>query len=207
MPLYRCLMTFMMLSPCTPLLFMGQEFASSSPFPFFADIPRLEEEIYGGRRAMLIQFPTYAGSISRFPRPCRWSTFRSARLDHSQRRSRAAVYRFHRDLIALRKRDPVIALQSKDSLEGAVLGGEAFALRFNGGELGERLLLVNYGRPLLYAPVPEPLLACGAGEWRLIFSSDDPAYGGNGRCRKLDLRRLQIPGACALFFQLDGASK
>jgi maltooligosyltrehalose trehalohydrolase len=45
----------------------------------------------------------------------------------------------------------------------------------------DRVLLVNFGRDLPMQPAPEPLLAPpGPGGWRLLWSSEDPAYGGTG---------------------------
>jgi hypothetical protein len=62
-----------------------------------------------------------------------------------------------------------------------VLSENAFALRYFGGEKGDRLLLINLGGDLLLDPAPEPLLAPPAGsKWRMIWSSEDPKYGGSG---------------------------
>ena len=48
---YRALVTMMLLAPETPMLFMGQEFAASSPFLFFADHNAdLAPLVYEGRR-------------------------------------------------------------------------------------------------------------------------------------------------------------
>jgi maltooligosyltrehalose trehalohydrolase len=66
-------------------------------------------------------------------------------------------------------------------LDGAVLGPEALVLRFFGEELGDRLMLVNLGGDLQFAPAPEPLLAPPANaRWRILWSSEDPRYGGHG---------------------------
>lgn len=202
--LYRALMTFMMLSPGTPLLFMGQEFACSSRFPFFADIPGLEKEIYKGRKTFITQFPTFAlpSNIKRFPDPCREATFKSAVLNLSERCSHAPMYLFHKALIALRKEDPVIAMQSRECCEGAVLAPEALALRYSGGVRGDRLLLLNYGTGSVRPPFPEPLLAAEADSgWRLVFSSDGPQFGGQGAFRRFDAGNLRIPGQIGLFFE------
>ena len=43
------------------MLFMGQEFAASAPFLFFADFPpgELARQIREGRKGFLAQFPSY----------------------------------------------------------------------------------------------------------------------------------------------------
>ena len=45
----------------------------------------------------------------------------------------------------------------------------------------DRLLIVNLGRDLHYDPAPQPLLAPPPGcEWEVLWSSEDPRYGGLG---------------------------
>jgi maltooligosyltrehalose trehalohydrolase len=53
-------------------------------------------------------------------------------------------------------------------------------LRFK-HDAGERLLVINLGADLEPRIVPEPLLAPPAGaQWTLLWSSEDPEYGGRG---------------------------
>jgi maltooligosyltrehalose trehalohydrolase len=66
-------------------------------------------------------------------------------------------------------------------VDGAVLGDEAFVLRFSGDTGEERLLLVNLGPDLVLGIMPEPLLAPpDGGRWALAWSSEHPRYGGGG---------------------------
>jgi maltooligosyltrehalose trehalohydrolase len=86
----------------------------------------------------------------------------------------------HRDLLAMRRGDAAFRTQQRGAVDGAVLGAEAFVLRFF-DEAGDRLLLVNLGRDLRLAPAPEPLLAPPEGmRWRTRWSSEDRLYGGGG---------------------------
>jgi maltooligosyltrehalose trehalohydrolase len=87
----------------------------------------------------------------------------------------------HKDLLSLRRDDPVFRAQRSDWLQGAVIGSEAFVLRFFGGRFGDRLIVVNLGRQLKLNPAPEPLLAPPPGAvWEMMWSSEDPRYGGSG---------------------------
>src|SRR5262249_18705939 len=57
----RALTALLLLAPCTPMLFQGQEFAASSPFLFFADHrPELAAGTRKGRAEFLRQFPSLA---------------------------------------------------------------------------------------------------------------------------------------------------
>jgi maltooligosyltrehalose trehalohydrolase len=89
----------------------------------------------------------------------------------------------HRDLIALRRSDPIIAAQGEHGvqIDGAVLSGECFAVRFAAQGADDRLLIVNLGRALQLRPLPEPALAPPDGKrWTILWSSENPRYGGSG---------------------------
>src|SRR6185503_7719163 len=89
--------------------------------------------------------------------------------------------KLHRDLLRLRREDPVLRRQRPRGLDGAVLGEQAFVVRFFAEDGLDRLLLVNLGRDLRLDPAPEPLLAPPAGTgWQLAWSSDGVDYGGCG---------------------------
>ncbi len=86
-----------------------------------------------------------------------------------------------RDLLRLRRESPVFHKPRQDSVDGAVLGPEAFVLRFFGKAGDDRLLLLNLGLEINLHSSPEPLLAPAEGtSWKLIWSSEDPRYGGGG---------------------------
>jgi maltooligosyltrehalose trehalohydrolase len=66
-------------------------------------------------------------------------------------------------------------------VDGAVLGPEAFVLRFFGDNGLHRLLLVNLGADIDLNPAPEPLLAPLEGtQWKMKWYSESPRYGGCG---------------------------
>jgi maltooligosyltrehalose trehalohydrolase len=111
------------------------------------------------------------------------------------------VYRFHRDLLRLRRKDPVLGRQDRRSIDGAVLGPQALALRWLTESDEDRLLIVNLGPDLMLVPAPEPLLApVSGGCWTLVWSSDHPGYGGPGIRNPLSDKGWRIPGGSANFF-------
>lgn len=180
----RALTAMLLLGPGTPMLFQGQEFAASSPFLYFADHnPQLAEKVAAGRTKFLRQFPSIASPEAMAALPCPESeeTFLRCKLDFAERESRADVYRLHKDLIKLRKDDPLLGKAERGTYDGAILGERAFLLRFFGQSQDDRLLVVNLGPALQFNPSPEPLLAPPIQrEWELVWSSEDPNYGGNG---------------------------
>jgi maltooligosyltrehalose trehalohydrolase len=179
---YRALTAVLLLGPGTPMLFQGQEFAASTPFLFFADhVGDLARSVREGRRKFLGQFPSLvAPEMQRaLPDPADPATFERSKLAPGERHSHIAALALHRDLLRLRREDGVFG--SHAGVRGSVLGPEAFAVRWAGDGGDERLLLVNLGRDLLLRPVSLPLLAPPGGRcWRLLWSSEDPRYGGGG---------------------------
>lgn len=204
---YRAMTALLLLAPGTPMLFQGQEFASSRPFCYFADLgPGHAAATRAGRETFLAQFPSLAspGAQAAFPDPTSPDTFMKCKLDLSERLSHAGIYALHRDLLRLRREDSVFCRQRRGGLDGAVLGPAAFVLRYFGEADDDRVLIVNFGIDLHLSPLPEPLLAppdaCG---WRLLWSSEDPAYGGSGTPPLETDANWVIPGCAALIMAPD----
>ncbi len=180
----RAMTALLLLGPWTPMLFQGEEFASSRLFVYFADHdPELARKVQEGRHAFLKQFHSIAAPemARELPRPHDRSSFEASRLDPAERDANESIRAFYRDLIRLRRTDPAFAAQNREEIHGAVLSGDAFLLRWVRGGAGDRLLIVNLGRDLNLAPAPEPLLAPPRGHrWEILWSSESPAYEGSG---------------------------
>ncbi len=198
----RAMSALLLLMPGTPMLFQGQEFASSAPFLYFADHnPKLNRMVRRGRRKFLAQFPSLAQpEVEKYlADPGDGQTFARCKLDFSERQKHREVYDLHRDLIRLRREDPVFRAPRKSSYDGAVLAERAFVLRYFGGAEGDRLLVVNFGFELRLDPAPEPLLAPMQGtEWSVLWSSEDPLYGGYGTYKLDSEENWRLPGCAAV---------
>lgn len=204
----RALTALLLLAPQTPLLFQGQEFWSSSPFNFFADQGEmLDPLIAKGRRDFVAQFPSLKDPrmdqvIATPADPC---TFERCKLDWREFEARQGIVSLHRDLIRLRRSEAAIARQPtarRGEMDAAVIGPAAFLLRYFGEvEEDERLLIINLGADLECRSVPDPLFAPPEdADWALIWSSEDPIYGGSGQ-RPLDLAaRFTLGADSALLF-------
>jgi maltooligosyltrehalose trehalohydrolase len=174
----------LLLAPGTPLLFQGQEFQSSAPFLYFAHHQaELARAVAKGRREFLAQFPSLATPemAACFPDPAKDETFMRCKLDWSELENNQQALQMIKDLLRLRREDPAFAAQAAGRIDGAVLGPNAFLLRYFAEDEQDRLLIVNLGVDLELARAPEPLLAPPENTmWRLLFSTEDPAYGGCG---------------------------
>ncbi|HXJ74941.1 MAG TPA: DUF3459 domain-containing protein, partial [Candidatus Dormibacteraeota bacterium] len=198
----RALTALLLLGPNTPMLFQGQEFAASAPFLYFADHePELASKVVEGRRQFLSQFRSMA-SVEMDPfiaDPADKHTFKRCKLDFSERQKHAGIYRLHQDLLDLRKHDPVFSNPSE--VDGAVLAHEAFLIRMFGPDDDDRLLIVNLGVDLHLTPAPEPLLAPPVNcAWTLLWSSEEPLYGGSGT-PPLNGSDWGIPGHATMVFK------
>jgi maltooligosyltrehalose trehalohydrolase len=185
----------------TPLLFQGQEFSSSAPFLYFADHEvELSVLVREGRHAEQRNFRRCTGQDAGdlLIDPCDRSTFERCKLDWDERSRHGDAVAIHRDLLKLRRDDPVFASQRADQIDGAVIAGEALLLRYFGVDGDDRLLLVNLGRDVVWQPASEPLLAPPADfDWQLLWSSEDPRYGGLGTA-PVDECCWCVPGHAAL---------
>lgn len=185
---FKALTCLLLLGPNIPLLFQGQEFASSKPFYYFADHDEdLSKLIEKGRKKSLAQFPRLATAEMRkkLPNPSDPLTFTSCKLDFSERQKKSKLYVMHRDLIKLRKEDPVFKKMQRIKIDGAVINQDSFLLRYFDDEgHGDRLLIINFGPDFTYSPCPEPLLVAGKGLiWETLWSSESSDYGGEGTPR------------------------
>src|SRR5205085_10344018 len=132
------------------------------------------------------------------PDPTNPATFERSKLDLGEIERHPEAVRLHRDLLALRREDPVLRGQRLDRFHGAVLGPDAFVLRWR-GEKEDRLLAVNLGTDLHLVHAPEPLLAPPAGaDWEIAWSSEAPSYGGRGIAPLHRDGSLLVPGASAI---------
>jgi len=105
--LLACGATMLLMSPWTPMLFMGEEWGASTPWQFFTDHtdPTVAEGTRRGRRA---EFGAHGWAEEDVPDPQNPETFRRSKLDWSERSTgnHARLLAFYRELIALRRSTP-----------------------------------------------------------------------------------------------------
>lgn len=202
---YRALTALTLLGLGTPMLFQGQEFAASTPFLYFADHnPKLARMVAKGRREFLAQFPSLSDPTAQrqLHDPGDPNTFLQCKLDFTERESHAQQYQLTKDLLKIRQAESCFRADHRLGFDGAVLGPQAFVLRYFLDDGQDRLLLVNLGREMKMTTVPEPLLGCPPNHcWQLVLSTESLTYGGAGFA-PVEKDGWQIPAEAAVFMKL-----
>lgn len=149
----RAATALMLLAPQIPLLFMGEEEGSDSPFLFFTDFhDELADAVREGRRREFAKFAAFAdpNARERIPDPNAPDTFAQS---HPQPGSDALAWRtFYRDLLALRHEHIVPHLPGAVALGAQVLGDAAVIARWRLGNGRQLTLAID----LADAPAPLP---------------------------------------------------
>ena len=167
---YRALSMLLLFLPMTPMLFMGQEFVASSPFQYFTDHnPELGRLVTEGRRKEFAGFASF--TETQVPDPQAEETFLRSKLPLSEagREPGASVQALYRQLLELRRTDPVLRVQDRSTLSARAIGNDVLTVRRWLGD-DERLRVVNFGD----APRAVPDFGTG---WRVVLESASTENG------------------------------
>jgi maltooligosyltrehalose trehalohydrolase len=112
----KAMMEILLLAPSPPLLFMGEEFAASSPFLFFCDFTGdLATAVTNGRRNEFARFAIFNSPETRekIPNPNAEQTFLQSKLDWTSlpREPHATWLKLYKRLLAIRRERIVPHLQ------------------------------------------------------------------------------------------------
>ncbi|MFP5502075.1 MAG: DUF3459 domain-containing protein, partial [Candidatus Sericytochromatia bacterium] len=145
---YVAVSVLLLCLPMTPLLFMGQEWAASTPFCFFSDHHgELGEAVSKGRLEEFKHFAAFRDpeARKRIPDPQAPGTFEASKLDWAERERdpHRNVFTAYRELLWLRREDPVITHARRDELEAGAAGEVLWVRLAHAGQA--RLVLVNFG--------------------------------------------------------------
>ncbi len=181
----RLAAALLLLSPYIPLLFMGEEYGETAPFLYFIEHgdPELVEAVRAGRKREFEDIGRTEAQVD----PQAEETFARCRLDWDKRGSEAGarLRALYRDLLALRREEPMLRAGGSDALVQGTTDWMTM-LREN------PLLYDHYGsaapRRAIFAafnltdhPMRVPVRADAEGAWKLRLSTDAEGYGGAGR--------------------------
>lgn len=133
----RAATAMLLLAPAIPLLFMGEEWAASTPFLFFSDFgAELGAAVTEGRRREFAAWPAFSDSQTRerIPDPQDPATMRASVLRWNEREqgAHAIALAQHRELLALRARTivPRLALGAAHGERWDVLDEDTVRVRW-----------------------------------------------------------------------------
>ena len=174
---FRALSALLLLVPQTPLLFMGQEWAASSPFLFFTDHgEELGHKITEGRRQEFSAFAAFANPARRaaIPDPQDLETCLRSRLawDEAERDPHAGVRRLYQRLLRLRATSAVIPAVTRNRYDARALDEHSLMVTLRCGAVAGEHDLTAIVRLSGAGRVVVP----GAGPtWRDVFMTTEDA--------------------------------
>ncbi|WP_429886176.1 malto-oligosyltrehalose trehalohydrolase [Geoalkalibacter halelectricus] len=177
-----------LLSPYVPLLFMGEEYGEENPFPYFVSFEDAEL-IAAVRRGRKEEFEDFHAA-GEPPDPQSPRTFAAARLDWSKRDQprHRAMLAFYRELLRLRRANPVLARRDNNQLEGWGLEDEKLLWLRRWNEQAEVWILANFNTKEGSCSFP----GRSRGYRKLLDSADRQWQGPGSRLPEL------IEGRCKL---------
>jgi maltooligosyltrehalose trehalohydrolase len=210
LPAYRAASALLLLTPYLPMLWMGQEWAASTPFLYFTDHPpELGRRVTEGRRKEFGTFSAFRDPAmqARIPDPQVEETFLRSKLrwDERERPPHAGVLALYRALLALRRSHPALRRRDRASFAVAALGGHALSLRREGDGGRALLLVLSFAGALsVDLGAHEETRAPEGRAWTLLLSTEEGRFGGEAEGEVVALSpqgRLELRGAGAVVLE------
>ncbi len=170
------------LSPFIPLLFMGEEYGETAPFPYFVSHcdSGLVEAIRKSRKEELLIFHDSGAPVD----PQDEATFLSAKLSPNplEQSDAANLFRFYKHLISLRKR--ILSISARNIEDISVQFSEEFQylvvnLRLDGREY-YLLFYLGCQPSVLVIPFEK-------GTWSILFDSNEIRWPGRENQTKFNI--------------------
>jgi maltooligosyltrehalose trehalohydrolase len=176
--LFRALSALLLFAPETPLLFMGQEWAASTPFLFFTDHnPELGRLVTEGRRREFARFQAFADerTRARIPDPQAASTFEASRLNWDEQvlDPHAGILELYRALLRLRRSEKALVAGTRFGV--VALDDDGLALTRAPAKADALLLVVWLRGPGTYEHDRHGRAIPGA-RWNLLLSTGDARF-------------------------------
>jgi maltooligosyltrehalose trehalohydrolase len=199
---YRAVTVLLLCAPETPLLFMGQEWATASRFLFFTDHgPELGSRVTEGRRREFRSFSAFANPKvrERIPDPQAADTFRASRLRWSEPKQEphASILRLYRALIELRRREPALRRADWNGFDATAVADSVVTLRRVVPNAASLLTVVRTrGSGAVTVDIPGP-----AESWQVLVSSEDASFAPD----PMPIRSEPAGGGVTIHFARPGA--
>ena len=209
LPAYRAASALLLLSPYTPMLWMGQEWAATSPFQYFTDHPEeLGKLVTEGRRNEFKSFSAFSDPANRerIPDPQSPATFERSRLnwEEAAQAPHAGIRALYRALLRLRREHPALQRRGREDFSVAVLGDDGVALRRRGAPGEPDLMVIASFGDTLTADLTELDETRPEEGWKLLLSTEEARFGGDAEGRLATLTpdgRIEMRGAGAVVLE------
>ncbi len=197
-----------LLSPYLPLLFMGEEYGETAPFPYFVSHsdPELIQAVRDGRQKEFESFK-WEGSP---PDPQEISTFESARLttkDCMASDRNQNIRRYYQALIRLRKEVLIPAFINKEHMEVKVLKPHSVICVHHLQEHESLFMIFNFASRMLNLDIPLP-----EGVWqKVVDNNTEHSADYKPLPRQIvspgEIELPLAPYACLVFIQTPDSDK
>jgi maltooligosyltrehalose trehalohydrolase len=176
---FRAISVLLLLAPETPLIFMGQEWAASTPFQFFTDhCENLGRLVTAGRRREFAHFASFADPQlqAQIPDPQSLSTFEASKLvwEERTREPHASTLRLYKQLLELRRREPALRSRRRDDL--AVRASDDATLVIVRNQGTDAILVVLRTKGTGYADVGKAAAVVPDISWIPVLSTEDLGF-------------------------------
>lgn len=172
----RALTALFLMAPSPPLLFMGEEWGTATPFLFFCDFSDdLAEAVRQGRRREFARFPEFASdqARARIPDPNAPETFQASKLNWAEKDfiENKARFLVVKEMLRLRALEIAPRLKGLDRAEASfeVLGPRALRAQWRLADGSVLHLLANLGAM--------PLVGLGRPPGRIVFCTHEGMPG------------------------------
>ena len=192
---YRAVSVLLLCAPATPLLFMGQEWAATTPFLYFTDHPEvLGRLVTEGRRNEFRHFTAFsdAEARGRIPDPQDQTTFLASRLDWSESldEPHVSTLRLYQRLLALRQQEAAIRCEQ---FAAYALTESTLLLRQDADDGPSLLAVIQMSRSSEVRLAKQECLAgLNPRLWQILLTTEDPPFAPDSQPPKVDFHAGEL---------------
>ena len=201
---WRAISLLLLTAPMTPLIFMGQEWAASTPFQFFTDLGApFGALVTQGRRGEFRMFPEFADRTAPdIPDPQSAATFAASRLRWEERTTpgHAEVVALYRDLLALRRSEAALGASDALTAEAVVLDPDTIAVRRDSAAETMWIVVRLRGSGTVDLPDASSRRHAPGDAWQTVRTTEDRAFVEE----PVPIRIAITSGAPTIHFQRPG---
>jgi maltooligosyltrehalose trehalohydrolase len=179
---YRAASALLLIEPYTPMFFMGQEWAASTPFLYFTDHhDELGKGVTEGRRKEFAEFSEFKDPTkrARIPDPQALDTFNMSKLDWKELGLpiHLKTLQLHHDFLRFRQEN--LTDRRRDRWQIDQVSPTTIAIRYRREIAGDILIAVQLVAHETILDLENELLRPAKGrKWEIAMSTNNPVYGG-----------------------------